>query len=58
MKGKPISPIALEAVKRIDGLFVIERGINGFSAVERLAGPIGLQPSFVMMLKRWRFREL
>ena len=32
----PISPIALEAVKRIDALFDIERGINGQSAEERL----------------------
>jgi transposase len=31
-----ISPIALEAVKRIDSLFDIERGINGESAEERL----------------------
>lgn len=31
-----ISPIALEAVKRIDALFDIERGINGESAEERL----------------------
>jgi transposase len=31
-----ISPIALEAVKRIDALFDIERGINGVSAEERL----------------------
>src|SRR5665213_477365 len=31
-----ISPIALEAVKRIDALFDIERGINGLSADERL----------------------
>jgi hypothetical protein len=30
-----ISPIALEAVKRIDALFDIERGINGASADER-----------------------
>ncbi|MCF6113866.1 IS66 family transposase [Mesorhizobium muleiense] len=32
----PISPIALEAVKRIDALFDIERDINGLSAGERL----------------------
>ena len=32
----PISPIALEAVKRIDALFDIERGINGLAADERL----------------------
>jgi transposase len=31
-----ISPIALEAVKRIDALLDIERGINGQSAEERL----------------------
>jgi transposase len=36
-KGAPaISPIALEAVKRIDALFDIERTINGASAEERL----------------------
>lgn len=31
----PVSPIALEAVKRIDILFAIEREINGLSADER-----------------------
>jgi len=31
-----ISPIALEAVRRIDALFEIERGVNGSSAAERL----------------------
>jgi len=31
----PVSPIALETVKRIDALFDIERGINGLSAEER-----------------------
>jgi transposase len=36
-KGKPISPIALEAVQRYDALFEIERQINGLSAAERLA---------------------
>ena len=30
-----ISPVALEAVRRIDALFDIERAINGFSAEER-----------------------
>ena len=33
----PISPVALEAVKRIDALFDIEREINGQSAERRLA---------------------
>jgi transposase len=32
----PISPIAFEAVKRIDALFDIEREINGMSAGERM----------------------
>lgn len=32
----PISPMALEAVKRIDGLFDIEREINGLAADQRL----------------------
>ena len=32
----PISPIALEAVKRIDAIFDVERDINGLSAEERL----------------------
>jgi transposase len=31
-----ISPMALEAVKRIDVIFAIERGVNGLSAAERL----------------------
>lgn len=31
-----ISPVALEAVRRIDALFAIERGINGLVAEERL----------------------
>jgi transposase len=31
-----ISPVALEAVKRIDALFDIERGINGLAAEQRL----------------------
>jgi transposase len=33
----PISPIALEVVRRIDALFDIEREINGLSAEERFA---------------------
>ncbi|MGY3614211.1 IS66 family transposase [Bradyrhizobium sp. USDA 10063] len=36
-KGKPISPMALEAVKRLDALFAIEREINGLTAAERVA---------------------
>jgi hypothetical protein len=33
----PISPIALEAVQRIDAIFAIERGINGADSATRLA---------------------
>jgi transposase len=33
----PISPIAIEAVRRIDALFEIERSINGHSAEQRRA---------------------
>ena len=34
-QAAPISPIAFEAVKRIDALFDIEREVNGMSACER-----------------------
>jgi transposase len=36
-RGKPVSPIALEAVRRLDALFEIERAINGRGADERRA---------------------
>ncbi|WP_439360283.1 IS66 family transposase [Bradyrhizobium sp. DASA03007] len=36
-KGKPISPIAVEAVRYLDALFEIERTINGRDADERRA---------------------
>jgi hypothetical protein len=36
-KGKPVSPIALEAVRHLDALFEIERAINGRGADERRA---------------------
>ncbi|PDT64995.1 IS66 family transposase [Bradyrhizobium ottawaense] len=36
-KGKPVSPIALEAIRRLDALFEIERAINGRSADGRRA---------------------
>jgi transposase len=38
-KATPIWPIALEAVKRIDALFDIEREINGLLVEKRLAAP-------------------
>lgn len=36
-KGKPVSPIAVEAVRRLDALFEIERAINVRGADERRA---------------------
>ena len=36
-RAPPISPLGMEAVKRIDALFDIERGINGETAERRLA---------------------
>ncbi len=36
-KEIPLSPVAIEVVRRIDALFEIERGINGKSAAERVA---------------------
>jgi transposase len=43
-KAAPISPMALEAVKRIDALFDIEREINGLAAEQRLERRRQLQP--------------
>src|SRR5277367_2591174 len=48
-----ISPIALEAVKRIDALFDIERGINGQSAEERLRVRKELSAPLVAGLEAW-----
>ena len=42
-KAPAISPVALEAVKRIDVLFDIERDINGLSAEERLRVAAGTE---------------
>ena len=39
------APIAIEAVKRIDELFAIEREINGLPTQERLRVPLLAQPS-------------
>jgi transposase len=48
-----ISPIALEAVKRIDALFDIERGINGQSAEQRLRMRKELSAPLVAVLEAW-----
>ena len=55
-KGKPahdISPVALEAVTRIDALFDIERELNGLSAEARLEARHRLSRSLVDGLQDW-----
>ncbi len=48
-----ISPVALEAVKRIDALFDIEREINGLSAAERLERRRRDSQPLVTELQEW-----
>ena len=52
-----ISPLALEAVQRIDVLFDIERGINGKSAGERLAMRQELSTPVLADLNNWMQAE-
>jgi transposase len=49
----PISPIAFEAVKRIDLLFDIERDINGLAAEQRLAVRTERSAPRVAELEAW-----
>jgi len=49
----PISPLALETVRRIDALFEIERSINGKNAQERLAVRQRLSAPLVADLEAW-----
>jgi transposase len=49
----PISPIAFEAVRRIDVLFDIERDINGLSAEQRLAARIERSAPLVAEFEAW-----
>ena len=53
----PISPLALEAVRRIDALFEIERAINGRSAEERRAVRQELSAPLVADLEAWMREE-
>ncbi len=53
----PTSPLALEAVRRIDALFDIERGINGRSADERRAVRRELSRPLVVDLEAWMRQE-
>jgi transposase len=52
-----ISPLALEAVKRIDALFDIERGINGLAADERLRVRQKDSAPLVTALETWLREE-
>jgi transposase len=56
-KAPAISPIALEAVKRIDALFDIERDINGFSAEQRLAARQERSAPLLIALETWLREE-
>ena len=53
----PISPLALEAVRRIDRLFEIERGINGKSADERRTIRQELSAPLIADLEAWMRAE-
>ena len=58
--GKPasvISPLALEAVRRIDAIFAIEREINGHSAAERLAVRRARIAPLITELEAWMRAE-
>jgi len=56
-KAPAISPVALEAVKRIDALFDIERGVNGLSAGERLRIRQEQSAPLLMELENWLRKE-
>ena len=59
-KGKPahdISPVALEAVTKIDAIFDIERQINGLDATSRLAARQRLSRPLVEDLRDWMQAE-
>jgi transposase len=59
-KGKPahqISPVALEAVRRIDALFDIERDINGLDAAARLEVRQRLSAPLVASLHDWMLHQ-
>jgi hypothetical protein len=53
----PISPLAFEAVKRIDTLFDIEREINGLPPEQRLAVRTERSAPLVTALEQWMRAE-
>jgi hypothetical protein len=56
-KPAVISPLALETVRRIDGLFEIERAINGQSPEKRKAVRQELSVPLVADLEAWMRRQ-
>ncbi len=56
-KGKPVSPIALEVVRRLDALFEIERAINGRGADERRAERQEQSRPLLEDMHAWLLRE-
>ena len=56
-RGKPVAPIALEAVRRLDALFEIERDINGRSADERRAVRQEKSKPLLDDMHAWLLRE-
>ncbi|MCC8978519.1 transposase [Bradyrhizobium elkanii] len=56
-RGKPVSPIALEAVRRLDVLFEIERAINGCGAEERHAVRQEKSKPLLGDMHAWLLRE-
>ena len=51
--AKEISPIAFDAVRRIDALFDIERDLDGFTPADRLEARQRLSVPLVADLERW-----
>jgi transposase len=56
-KGKPVSPIALEAVRRLDALFEIERAINGRGPDDRRAVRQEKSRPLLEDMHAWLLRE-
>ena len=57
-KEIPLSPIAIEVVRRIEALFAIERSINGMTAEERLAKRNMLSAPLVEELQTYLYAQL
>jgi len=52
-RAPSVSPLALEAVRRIDAIFDIERAVNGESAADRLAARRKHSAALVADLESW-----